>query len=144
VVHFAVISNHIHFILEPGQARLGRLIQSLCISFAKQVNSELTRKGSVFLDRYHLHPLKTPTEVRNALAYVLTNEHHHRSTRTDEVQVRIDPFSSAWAFKDWKKLGLRAQFEFSSWSESAIEAWYDEILQPARTWLLTLGWMRAR
>jgi hypothetical protein len=129
-------------ILEPKQARLGRLFQSLGISFAKRVNLKLGRTGAVLLDRYHQHVLKTPTEVRRALAYVLTNQGRH-SGRPGEV--RVDPFSSALAFDRWRELFGRAiTFEFSLWPESAIEAWHAELLAPPRTWLLASGWMRAR
>jgi REP element-mobilizing transposase RayT len=157
VTHFAILSNHIHLILEPNSADLGRVFQSLCISFAKRLNEKLGRKGAVFKERYHVHVLRTPAETRNALSYVLTNEarHRERGTRVNpemrnrvkasEWNVRIDPFSSAFAFRDWKKLlGASVNFEFSSWSEDWIEAWYDEILAPARTWLLKQGWLQAR
>src|SRR6185437_14883755 len=92
--------------------------------------------------RYHVHILKTPTEVRRALAYVLTNEaRHSHGLAAGTLKVRLDPFSSARAFRGWKKLlGNRVQFSISNWSEDWIEAWHSEVLSPARTWLLQEGW----
>ncbi len=155
VVHFAILSNHVHLILEPQQSSLRRPLQSLGISFAKRMNELMGRRGAVLLDRYHLHVLKTPTETRRALAYVLTNEARHRRKSHGRLQSRpqsayrfevsIDPFSSAFRFQDWKALmGGSVDFEIASWSEAFIEEWYDEILSKARTWLLQSGWKRAK
>jgi hypothetical protein len=152
VVHFAILSNHIHLILETSESSLRRPLQSLGISFAKRMNSLMNRSGAVLLDRYHLHVLKTPTETRRALAYVLTNETKHRMERNTRerlvrfvaLEVSLDPFSSAFRFRAWRTLmGNRVQFQISSWSEAFIEEWYDEILSEARTWLLKSGWMKA-
>lgn len=35
------------------------------------------RRGRVFDDRFHVRPLKTPLEVRRALAYVLNDYRRH-------------------------------------------------------------------
>jgi hypothetical protein len=43
----------------------------------------LGRKGKVFADRYHMRILKTPTEVKNALRYVLDNRWKHTPQRPD-------------------------------------------------------------
>lgn len=140
VAHFAILSNHIHLIVETEKTLLSPVFQSFGISFSKRFNSHLKRSGAVFRERYHLHVLKTPTEVRRALAYVLTNEGKHHGRKQT---VRIDPFSSAFAFSEWKALLGRVDFQFSNWSEDWIENWYDEILTPPHTWLLTRGWKKA-
>jgi REP element-mobilizing transposase RayT len=152
VVHFAILSNHVHLILETSESTLRKPLQSLGISFAKRMNRLTNRTGAVLLDRYHLHVLKTPTETRRALAYVLTNEAKHRieggmrkgHARPAAMEVSLDPFSSAFRFRDWRVLmGQRVQFRISSWSEAFIDDWYDDILSEARTWLLKAGWMKA-
>jgi REP element-mobilizing transposase RayT len=147
VVHFAILSNHVHLILETKESSLRRPLQSLGISFAKRINFILKRSGAVLLERYHLHVLKTPTEARRALAYVLTNEAKHRGHHlrgSTQQEVSLDPFSSAYRFRDWRRLmGERIRFRATSWSESYIESWYSEILFEARTWLLTAGWKLA-
>ncbi len=154
IVHFAILSNHVHLILEPAQDSLRRPLQSLGVSFAKRMNFLMRRQGAVLLGRYHLHVLKTPTETRRALAYVLTNEARHRRKThgtnqarpqsANRFEVSLDPFSSAFRFQDWKSLmGEAVDFQAASWSEAFIETWYDEILSEARTWLLRAGWKRA-
>jgi len=70
-------------------------------------------------DRYHEHILKTPTEVRNALRYVLGNRTHHLSQwGMAHLSGGTDPFSS---------LG------------PSVEAL---VLSPG-SWLLREGWQRA-
>jgi REP element-mobilizing transposase RayT len=147
VIHFAILSNHVHLILEANESSLRRPLQSLGISFAKRMNRLMERVGAVLLDRYHLHVLRTPTEVRRTLAYVLTNEakHKHERVKTSRLEVSLDPFSSAFRFLEWRTLlRERVEFQITSWSEDFIECWYGEILSEARTWLLRTGWMRAR
>ena len=48
-------------------------MQGLLIRIAKGLNKLWMHKGSVFADRYHDRILRTPREVRSALAYVLQN-----------------------------------------------------------------------
>jgi hypothetical protein len=136
-----VLSNHLHLILElpPAHDRLGPIVQSLTISLARRLNRLRAGSGSVFLGRYHLHVLRTPTEVRQALRYVLMNEGHHRKQRV----YRISPssFSSAAAFVDWPKLiGLRARAPAPRIRSHLHSAW----LHSPGTWLLRGGWMRGR
>jgi REP element-mobilizing transposase RayT len=145
VVHFSILSNHLHFIIEPRTSgELAKEMQSLAISFSRRLNGVLGRKGRVFRERYHLEILGTPTQVRNALAYVLSNESRHRGVPAARPEIRIDPFSSAQAFRRWGRLFRgRPRLTLSNWSEDVIENWLDEILTPARTWLLARGWERA-
>jgi REP element-mobilizing transposase RayT len=148
VAHFAILSNHIHLILEPDAQSVRSPLQSVTISFAKRLNARLKRNGAVFFERYHLHVLKTPREVRNALDYVLTNEARHRArahAKPFRAEITLDPFSSAAVFRNWKELlGSRVRFRVTSWSDDSIEAWYSHLVKPAHTWLLNEGWRRAR
>jgi REP element-mobilizing transposase RayT len=141
IAHFAILSNHVHLIVEPQGAAISKALQSFGISLGKRINALAQRKGRVFRERYHFEILATPTQVKNALNYVLTNEARHRGSG---VQVKLDPFSSATAFKDWKRLTRSVEFLPTTWPDSAIEAWLSEILSPPRSWLLTQGWQRAR
>jgi hypothetical protein len=113
VVHFALLGNHVHLIVEP-RARPGepgsgspevltRGMQSLLVSLARRLNRALQRRGPVYADRYHVHVLRTPTEVRRALANVLANEslHEARSQREGE------PDSRAGAPAEAKETGAR-------------------------------------
>ena len=85
---------------------LARLIPGLSISMARQLNRLMKRKGSVFADRYHARPLRTPTEVRRALVSLLHNGRKHLVT----IGVRPgpdwhDPYSSAMWFTGWQAAG---------------------------------------
>ena len=79
LIHYAILSNHLHLIVEADDAKsLSRGIQGLAIRIAWAVNRVLRRKrGKVFSDRYHDHQLKNPRETRAALHYVLCNYRKH-------------------------------------------------------------------
>ena len=96
----------------------------------------MAKRGAVFSDRYHAHALKTPREVRNALAYVLLNPRSHmaRLGQATGDPVEADPYSSAAAFAGWSPDAL---------STSAASATAPPVA-PARTWLLATGWRRHR
>ncbi len=78
-------------------------MQGFTIRFARAVNRMMQRKrGRVLADRYHARALKTPTEARNALRYVLMNHVKH-SAQVGRVGIAIDPFSSAPWFAHWTR-----------------------------------------
>lgn len=78
VTHYAALPNHLHLLCEAvDEDSLSRGLQGLCIRLARRLNRSWARQGSVFDDHYHAHQLKTPTEVRNALRYVLENAKRH-------------------------------------------------------------------
>src|SRR6266568_4969813 len=60
------------------------------------LNRMMGRRGPVFADRYHAHVLRTPSEVRNAVAYVLGNFASHARRRGEPLEPGwVDPYSSA-------------------------------------------------
>ena len=73
-------------------------MQGLSIRMAKALNRLWQRSGKIFADRFHSRALKTPREVRNALAYVLLNTNHHGVRYTDGC----DPCSSGASFDGWR------------------------------------------
>ena len=78
MIEFSVQGNHIHLIVEAkNQSALSRGMQGLAIRLAKGINRLSNRKGQIFTDRYHARILRTPTEVRNAVRYVLHNQKKH-------------------------------------------------------------------
>jgi REP element-mobilizing transposase RayT len=96
VVQVSVMGNHVHLIVEAGDhLELARAMQGLCIRIAKGLNKMMrahgvpSARGRVFADRYHAHVLRTPAEVRHALAYVRTNHRHHFGSPTT-----VDAYSS--------------------------------------------------
>ncbi len=78
LVHYAVMGNHVHLIVEaPSRVRLARGMQGLGVRIARALNRVIGRSGRVIGDRYHAHILKTPSEVKRARTYLLTNARHH-------------------------------------------------------------------
>ena len=135
VVEFNVLGNHMHLIVEAaGADQLARGVQGLAVRVARNTNSALNRGGKLFGQRYHARSLKTPTEVRNALRYVLLNRKHHAAEKRFE-RGWIDPCSSAIWFTGWKRRVPMSE---------SIEAIATEPRPTAlaHTWLLKAGWCR--
>jgi putative transposase len=94
IIHYSIQGNHLHLIVEAESATaLSRAMQGLCIRMAKRLNALTGRRGGVFADRYHAHPLKTPRETKRAVRYVLTNYRHHALEHLP--QGWTDPLASA-------------------------------------------------
>ena len=131
VCHFSVQSNHLHLVVEStGKEGLSRGMQGLAIRIARAINRAAARIGRVFADRYFSRVLKTPLEVKRALAYVLENARKHGS-----IPFGIDPCSSGAWFDGW-----RAPFDSATNPPSTPPA--NSPVTRARTWLLRIGWRR--
>jgi len=130
VVHFAVMGDHVHLIVEAHDKRaLSRGMQGLAIRVARAINRG-ERRGKVFRARYHAVVLESPRQVRNAIAYVLLNANKHARGRS--ALPWVDPFSSGAWFDGWAgHVGVLGAEE-----PSPVAA--------PRTWLLGVGWRRAR
>jgi REP element-mobilizing transposase RayT len=124
LVQYSVQRDHLHLIVEAAdRMALSRAMQGLSIRIAKALNRLWRRGGTVFADRYHEHPLKSPREVRRALCYVLHNSRRH-GRRTPQP---VDMYSSG----PW----------FDGWSESfTVRSLPARPVAEARTWLLHRGW----
>ncbi|MBL8857521.1 MAG: transposase [Planctomycetes bacterium] len=126
IVHFSVMTNHVHLVCEATDERaLARGMKGLCVRIARGLNALWQRNGRVLADRYHARALKTPREVRHALAYLLHNAHHHGVHFAG-----ADPCSSGRWFDGWEQSPV-----------SALQA-LDSPFPRARTWLLGCGWKR--
>jgi putative transposase len=78
VVHFAILRDHIHLIVEAlDRSALSKGMKGLGVRIARRLNRMMRRQGRVLVDRYHEHILKTPTEVKNARHYLLKNAWKH-------------------------------------------------------------------
>ena len=124
--------NHLHLICEADDRRaLSRGMQGLAIRIARGINRVTGRRGKLFADRYHLHVLASPREVRNTLLYVLRNGVRHGSSPAGPF---LDVYSSAVYFDGWKEpLGLRFVADDDDGDRPVVAA---------RAWLLTTGWRR--
>ena len=127
--HYSVMSNHMHLIVEAKDRRaLSRGMQGLVIRMARGLNRLWERSGKVFSDRYHDRILKTPTEVRNALNYVLNNARRHVLA----LKWAIDLFASSPWFDGWR--GPKKLVE--------VPLGVDRPTAEAHTWLLNTGWRK--
>jgi len=138
-VHYSVQGDHLHALVEAdGPQALGRGMKSLGARFALAVNRALGRRGPLLRERYHLRVLASPTQVRNALRYVLLNARRHwakrRGSRVLPGPVRLDPASSARWFGGWTKGTVGAEEAARTADQPAVRA--------PRTWLLAVGWRR--
>jgi REP element-mobilizing transposase RayT len=143
VVHWSVQRDHLHLIVEASSTfDLACGMKSVTVRIVRTVQRVfgLGRRGAVLRDRFHLHVLRSPREVRRALAYVLLNARRHAAQRgvaLARMVARVDAASSGRWFDGWTR-GTRA-------AETA------EVVQPsdspavarARSWLLATGWRRA-
>ncbi|MBW2236128.1 MAG: transposase [Deltaproteobacteria bacterium] len=128
VVQYSIQGNHVHMLVEAaGPDALGRGMKSVGARLARAVNRVFRRRGPVLADRYHARVLKTPLEVRNALAYVLLNAHRHAGRRAKQLGT-LDPASSGRWFEGWRRpIG------------PARDA---PAVARAHTWLILKGWRR--
>jgi REP element-mobilizing transposase RayT len=134
LVHYSVLGNHAHLLVEAKDRHsLGHGMKSIGARFSRAVNRVFRRTGPVLVDRYHVSVLKTPTQVRNALRYVLLNARHH-AKRVKKTVERLDPASSGRFFDGWR------------W-RPAVDGRRAHALSGApvsrpHTWLLSKGWRR--
>lgn len=133
VVQFSLQKNHAHFLVESSDtAALGRGMMAVGSRLARLVNRDAVRTGPVLSDRYHMHVLRTPLEVRRALAYVLLNHRHHAAQRGVSSSAGPDPASSGPWFDGWTRAASVARPPPDEPSGVA----------GPRGWLLTAGWRR--
>jgi len=131
LVHYSIQTDHVHLIVEASSQRdLACGLKSLAARFARAVNRIFRRAGEVLADRSHVHVLRTPREVRNAIAYVLLNARRHLAKRGGVLPriARIDPASSGRWFTGWR----------GAWAVAADAP----VVALPRTWLLSVGWRR--
>jgi REP element-mobilizing transposase RayT len=135
VVHFSVQSDHLHLVVEgDSRVALTRGLQGLAGRCARAINRAAGRTGRVWNMRYHAHALRTPTEARRGLVYVLLNFRKHL-----RAPPGIDPRSSGVWFEGWQ----RVQPPAAAASPLVPPAVPASPVAPARTWLAAVGWRRA-
>jgi REP element-mobilizing transposase RayT len=130
LVHYSIQNDHLHALVEATSQRdLACGMKSVAARLARAVNRVFSLRGRVLADRYHLHVLRTPREVRNALAYVLLNARRHLAKTGRRLPAAaLDPASSGRWFSGW-----RARHP-SPHEPCPVAA--------PRTWLLSFGWRR--
>jgi putative transposase len=131
IIDLSIQGNHIHLVCEAeSRAALSSGMQAFKIATGKRINRIRGRSGTVFADRYHEEILRSPTQTRRCLAYVLNNWRKHRE---DCGSSRVcDPYSTGMWFTGWREA-------------KRIEVPPDLELLPRReprSWLLRDGWKR--
>jgi REP element-mobilizing transposase RayT len=140
VAHYSIQRDHVHMIVEAhGREALARGMKSVAARLARAVNRVFARSGPVLDGRFHHRVLRTPREVRSALAYVLLNARRHFAKRNEgrRPPVVLDAASSARWFDGWQ----RAWRERLGLAEALGGTHAPEVASP-HSWLLRIGWRR--
>ncbi len=136
VAHYSLQGDHAHLIVEAhGKEALACGMKSIGSRLARAVNRVARRSGKVLDGRYHHRSLRSPREVRRALAYVLLNARRHLAKSrgvSRSATAHLDGASSARWFDGWRPEVAGRLPETTAGCEVA---------RP-RTWLLRLGWRR--
>jgi REP element-mobilizing transposase RayT len=136
VNHYSLQGDHAHLIVEArGKDALARGMKSIAARLARTLNRVAARSGPVLDGRYQHRSLRSPREVRRALAYVLLNARRHLAKRRHvscAAASPLDPASSARWFDGWRR----------EVAPHASEAGAAPEVARAHTWLLRIGWRR--
>ncbi len=135
VQHFAIERNHLHLIVEAeSNAALTKGMASLLASITWALRKIFRFYGALFVSRYHISKITTPTEMRNTLKYVLFNhEKHVRQPRFADV------FSTIFVFDRIDELASVRSIAPPPWLSELRES-----VASARSWLQAVGWRRAK
>ena len=132
VVHYSVQGNHLHLVVEADDhASFVFGLRSLTVRLARSLNRVMGRKGRVLAGRTHARALRTPTEVRNVLRYVLLNRTRHLGG-----EPIVDECSTGPWFADWHSLKGPVP--------RAGPPAPERVDSVPKTWLLRVGYRRAR
>lgn len=97
VSYFTLQSNHVHLIAEAKDNKsLSSGMRAITVTLARALN-----KGNFQTERYHLHVLKTPLEVKNAIHYVLHNDIKHNNKTNAKFTKKISNGNS-WLLRSSK------------------------------------------
>jgi hypothetical protein len=75
-------------------------MKALGVSLVKRINRHFRAKGTCYKSRYHLRILRSASEVKNVINYILKNGIKHKRTKSV-----IDPYNSALALHDFRIIG---------------------------------------
>ena len=70
---FVLMSNHIHFLIEPGNEPLDVIFKRICTSYAVWYNRKYQRAGHLFQDRFRSESVETDLYYTTVLRYILQN-----------------------------------------------------------------------
>jgi REP element-mobilizing transposase RayT len=138
LLQFSVQGNHLHLIVEADDGvAFARGIQRLLSRAAMRINALARRSGSVWRDRHDRQRLTTPSQMRNALVYVLFNLRKHELAGMNPSESALegfDPCSSTPWFADWSPA--------SAPPLGSVARAGPPVVVPPYTWLARKGWKR--
>lgn len=142
VVAYSLLDDHAHLVVEAkDRAALARGMKAVGIRLAWLVRKLFDQTGAVLDGRYHHRVLRTPREVRHALAYVLLNARKHLA---QSIARRTRGAGSARALPAGAIDPASSGRWFDGWMRRVPEASESSPVAAARTWLLAVGWRRHR
>jgi hypothetical protein len=145
IVHLSVQRTHLHLLVEAKNEKLlAAGLQGFQVAAAKYLNTAYgkvtkgpRRQGVVFVDRYHAEIIRSPTQMRHAMAYVLLNFRKHREDQVAPMdQWKTDWFSSAWTFPHWTEYGDEAFLWRGPTTYEPLWTWLPQ------TWMAAEGWKK--
>jgi REP element-mobilizing transposase RayT len=145
IVHLSIQRNHLHLLVEAHhKGALASGMQGFQISAAKHLNAAISkdrpgprRRGAVFPGRYHAEVIKTPTQARHTLNYVMNNWRKHQEDRSEVTRTwKIDWFSTAVMFPGW------AEYADEPFMQRGPPTYDPLVVYQPRTWLLREGYKR--
>lgn len=70
---YALMSNHVHFILKDKNDNLSIAIQSLAVSYSNYFNKKYERVGHLFENRFKSHAVESESYLKNLVRYIHKN-----------------------------------------------------------------------
>jgi len=103
IIHFSLEHNHVHLFAECSCNKLlTKAMKALGVSFSKKINKHLKSRGQVYKTRFHLRILRSASEVKNVINYILKNGMKHK-----RISSVFDLYNSCFVLHDFKILGLK-------------------------------------
>lgn len=103
IIHYSLEHDHIHLYAESENNEvLSKAMKAFGVSLVKKMNRHFRAQGPCYKTRYHLRVLRSASEVKNVINYILKNGIKHRRTKSI-----IDSYNSALVLHDFALVGLK-------------------------------------
>ncbi len=73
IYSYALMSNHVHMVIEDENGNLSTAIQSLTISYSNYFNKKYERIGHLFENRFKSHAIENENYLKNVVRYIHKN-----------------------------------------------------------------------
>ena len=120
IIHFSLEYDHVHLYAEStSNIILTKSMKALGVSFSKRLNKFFKTKGRIYKTRFHLRILRSASEVKNVIHYILKNGVKHKRASS-----YVDPYNSWVVLHDFRLLGPRSKM-----CKNQIEAYIHKYYQ---------------